>query len=246
MTFLYMAGANIRALFPTTHGDAISRRLENPLGDLDTHPIGAQPARLPSPDPLGYRALLDVLNRTQFGVIITADTSLPLFVNEYARRLINQGNPLRLAEGGLQAATLMGTRVLREAIQKACRRELTTCVTLMLSRSSADRPVVVHVPPPGKACAGSDLATLLLCDLNERAVVNAPALIRLFGLTRAEASLAAILMAGSTIEEAAGQLFVSIHTARTHLKRILLKTDTGRQAELLRLLLMCSGQVRLE
>jgi DNA-binding CsgD family transcriptional regulator len=37
---------------------------------------------------------------------------------------------------------------------------------------------------------------------------------------------------GKSIEEAAEQLFISPHTARTHLKRIFMKTDTHRQTEL--------------
>ena len=68
----------------------------------------------------------------------------------------------------------------------------------------------------------------------------------MFGLTRAEGSLAILIANGKTLEEIAASLYISIHTARTHLKRILLKTDTGRQAELLRLILSCSGQVRLD
>jgi len=37
-----------------------------------------------------------------------------------------------------------------------------------------------------------------------------------------------------------------VNTARTHLKRILLKTDTGRQAELVRVLMRCSGYVKVD
>jgi len=39
------------------------------------------------------------------------------------------------------------------------------------------------------------------------------------------------------VEEAADVLQISTHTARTQLKRVLTKTGTGRQAELLRVAL---------
>ena len=41
-----------------------------------------------------------------------------------------------------------------------------------------------------------------------------------------------LLRQGKSIEDAAAELFISAHTARTHLKRIFLKTDTHRQPEL--------------
>ncbi len=62
-------------------------------------------------------------------------------------------------------------------------------------------------------------------------VVDEMVLCRLYGLTRAEAALTAHLLRGKSIEEAAAELFISHHTARTHLKRILMKTDTYRQVE---------------
>jgi DNA-binding CsgD family transcriptional regulator len=62
--------------------------------------------------------------------------------------------------------------------------------------------------------------------------VDERSLISLYGLTRGEASLAAKLIQGKSIEDAASELFVSPHTARTHLKRIFMKTDTHRQPEL--------------
>ena len=58
------------------------------------------------------------------------------------------------------------------------------------------------------------------------------------GLTPAESRLAGLFVAGHSLEEAAKRLSISIHTARTHLKRILSKTRTRRQSALVRLLLL--------
>ena len=90
------------------------------------------------------------------------------------------------------------------------------------------------------------LATVFVCDPSQMPRVDPDVLCRLFAFTKAEATLAILLMGGKSVEEAAGALFVSIHTARTHLKRMLFKTDTGRQSELLRLLLTCSARIRLD
>ncbi len=74
-------------------------------------------------------------------------------------------------------------------------------------------------------------ATLTTCYENAGPVVDETALCKLYGLTHAEAALAAYLLQGKSIEEAAAELVISHHTARTHLKRIFMKTDTHRQVE---------------
>jgi len=58
-----------------------------------------------------------------------------------------------------------------------------------------------------------------------------------FGFTPAESRLAAELAAGHTLKRAAECLSISIHTARTHLKSLFAKTETRRQADLIRKLL---------
>ena len=68
----------------------------------------------------------------------------------------------------------------------------------------------------------------------------------LYGFTRAEATFVEHLLRGTSVEDAADLLCISLHTARTHLKRILMKADTGRQAELLRVILTSSCFVRLD
>jgi DNA-binding CsgD family transcriptional regulator len=58
-----------------------------------------------------------------------------------------------------------------------------------------------------------------------------------YQLTPAEARLAALLAADSSLEEAAEELGLAVGTVRTRLKSIFSKTDTHRQASLVRLLL---------
>lgn len=62
------------------------------------------------------------------------------------------------------------------------------------------------------------------------------ALRQLYALTPSEARLAERLMAGDTPERAAEALGVTVATVRTYLASIFRKTETNRQAELVRLL----------
>jgi len=58
----------------------------------------------------------------------------------------------------------------------------------------------------------------------------------LFGLTRAESAVAAALGRGAAPDEIAADLGIGLATVRSHLKRILAKTGTHRQAEAVALL----------
>jgi len=72
--------------------------------------------------------------------------------------------------------------------------------------------------------------------------VNVPEarLRELFGLTAAETKVALGLLTGSGPREIAEEIGVSFNTVRTHLARVLAKTGTRRQGELIRVLMRAS------
>jgi DNA-binding CsgD family transcriptional regulator len=59
----------------------------------------------------------------------------------------------------------------------------------------------------------------------------------LYGLTKAEAEVALRVLDGTGVGPIADGLFLSLSTVRTHLQHVFHKTNTHRQAELVRLLL---------
>jgi DNA-binding CsgD family transcriptional regulator len=77
---------------------------------------------------------------------------------------------------------------------------------------------------------------LLLTDLRSPLRPEATQFSAAFGLTAAEAKLAAKLASGVGIDAAASSLGVSRETARSQLKAVFAKTNTRRQAELAGLL----------
>jgi DNA-binding CsgD family transcriptional regulator len=88
---------------------------------------------------------------------------------------------------------------------------------------------------------GSDLfacgrAILLLTDLTSPPQTDAKLLGIVFGLTPSEARLAAKLGSVFGLSDAAASLGIGLETARTQLKMIFAKTNTGRQAELVGIL----------
>jgi DNA-binding CsgD family transcriptional regulator len=64
--------------------------------------------------------------------------------------------------------------------------------------------------------------------------------LRFYGMTPTETRLAAMIISGLPLLQAARELNVSRNTARTHMKRIYAKTETHSQAALVRLLMTAS------
>jgi DNA-binding CsgD family transcriptional regulator len=122
---------------------------------------------------------------------------------------------------------------------------------LQLPRPWPLRPLTVMVTPlaaPGRFAEGAldfDLAratALLLISDPERAVqLPTDHLARTFGLTGAEAKLAAALATGTSLSDYAGAARITIGTARWYLKQALAKTGAHRQSELVRHVISAVG-----
>jgi DNA-binding CsgD family transcriptional regulator len=83
-------------------------------------------------------------------------------------------------------------------------------------------------------------------DSEARVRLEPRLLVQLHGLTPTEAALASALAEGRTLSEFARARGCSEQTARTHLKHVLDKTGTRRQAELVRNLLASATLHSLE
>ncbi|MCC6915425.1 MAG: PAS domain-containing protein [Rhodospirillaceae bacterium] len=98
------------------------------------------------------------------------------------------------------------------------------------------RPLVVWVSPirPNERTGFSFVHALVVVrDLIAVQPPPAPALIKVFAMTPAEARLAQSLMNNRSLKDVAAELGISWESARTHLKVIFAKTGTRRQSELI-------------
>ncbi|MGH8598869.1 MAG: helix-turn-helix transcriptional regulator [Gammaproteobacteria bacterium] len=111
----------------------------------------------------------------------------------------------------------------------------------------------IHVVPVSRITSNqlvsqARLAGLFIVDRNRDAAERVNVFAPLFGLTPAETRVLAALISGKGLISAANRLEITEQTARTHLKHILSKTDTHRQAELMRLFyevtIPCEGRRR--
>jgi DNA-binding CsgD family transcriptional regulator len=165
-----------------------------------------------------------------------------VYYNAAAGEMINKGGVKILKTGEIGIAGHSETRRLRELISKAM---ITSEGSVMAIASSGQRRLYLSVSPfaekfgpPGLArpMALITLSAPLGTDLGE-----ARGLAKLFGLTAAESKVALMIADGDSIKEIADKLSISEQTARTHLKRIFGKTETKRQASLMKLVLSLPG-----
>lgn len=188
-------------------------------------------------------AAVTALRGVALGVaFIRADGGV-LFANAAANAVINNGDILSLSNGAL-ALGQPGRRgrfrelltrlaaMVRDGEQQAVR-------AIAVPRPSRQRPVSLLVwPLPDAAEAGPDepVAIVFIGDPEQPGEIDAMRLCALYGLSRAEARVAALLAQGHRLDETAQILGVAYETVRKHLKQIFSKTGTDRQAELVRML----------
>lgn len=111
--------------------------------------------------------------------------------------------------------------------------------SLIVRPMEGQPPCVIHVLPlqrRARDVMGGAGMLMLVADGRNAMLPTADLLRLLFDLTPAEARLARVLLGGVTLPEAAARLGISHATARVHLRAIFAKTDTARQADLVRLL----------
>lgn len=194
-------------------------------------------------------ALGEALERLQHAAIIVDGAATVYFANAAGTALLAARDGLRTdpREGGALRATRMEeTAALLRLITATLPRPgavLPALAPVYLTRSAPRPPLVVTAMPlgaEGSAEAGlpsAPMALLVVVDPEARPEPPPPDVLRrAFGLTNAEAQVAARAASGEGVPGLAASLAISQGTARLHLHRVFEKTGTRRQAELAALL----------
>ena len=189
--------------------------------------------------------LRQVLDRLRFGVVLLADDGRVLEANAFAAQLFEQRDGLTVVHGHLVATHRSSgpalTGVVRAALELRDGRDTAAPQPAYLERGPGAQPLsVLALPlPEGRDPFGVRRAAvaLLVTDPGVETRVPVERLRQRFRLTSSEARLAAALMQGQRLRDAAEQAGLTYETARWYLKSTFQKTGTTRQADLVRLLL---------
>ena len=178
-------------------------------------------------------------DRIRQAVIAINDMGRVIRANASADRLF--GDAIRVSNGQL---LIRDSKAAKEYEELLSRIRWTTpgkslrSTPIVVNRKNADPLLIEALPIDGAARAPflHARALLLLKPVTKPARPDWPLLAEIFGLTPAEARLAARLATGEALEQAADELAITKATARNQLQSVFRKTDVNRQAELVALL----------
>ncbi|MFA6051725.1 MAG: helix-turn-helix transcriptional regulator [Methylobacter sp.] len=181
----------------------------------------------------------DLLNRLPVGLVLFDKCGQAVSINHMAETLTRSSDGFCLnVAGRCLTDNANETRALRQLIGNAA--ELGQGNAMSLHRNNSSRPlsaIVVSLQNQPLAFIGSGPAVaLFLYDPDLPFDLDDGLLTQCYGLSPAEAKLAAALLRGQTLSDYAQTRGISNNTVKTQLKQVLAKTGTHRQSELIQLL----------
>jgi DNA-binding CsgD family transcriptional regulator len=181
------------------------------------------------------------IERLPMGVVLVGASGEVLHANARAHKLLEAGEDLRI-DGDRLACSDRGARDrLGAALAAAHAPHGATATPVLVPRRSRKDPLQLFVSPSrDRIDPLADPAALVwIQDPEDPCVPRPEALEQLFGLSPAEARMAAALASGDTLAVYADRAGLTLETARWRLKQIQAKTGTHSQAEVVRRVLGC-------
>lgn len=197
---------------------------------------------------------LQALDRLKGAVLLLGRRGNVVFTNRAAHTLLQQQDGLALRMGNPVTDALGWLQTPRGEAQAALDAEIHAAMDsdplqaphfahgLALARPSGRSHLVVHVAPLTDRNDVSQTllqagAIVFVSDPQAVPELDPALLQRLYGVSAAECRVAQELLGGQTLQAIAGRLHLTENTVKTHLQHLFEKTHTGRQQQLIRLLL---------
>jgi len=192
-----------------------------------------------------------LLGRSSRPAFLVAPDCKILWMNGAAENALGQNRGLQEANKRLKLALQRDTETLLRLVKEAAMLnsksgQQTPGVFSFHAPNESAEPNIISVTPLPGAISNSETLLADLFSIGRRSLVtidyraDKPSipehlLQRAFGLTKTEARAVKALAQDMTTSEVAGHLNISVHTARSHIKRALQKSRCSRQAELVRI-----------
>jgi DNA-binding CsgD family transcriptional regulator len=189
-------------------------------------------------------AALRAVDVMPIGVMMLDQNGAVIEANRSARAVLEAGEGLIVANGGL-AVDVGGQQLkLRELITRTEKQAMAFAAgdptLLPVRRQPGQRPLIFLLMPLEQTIDPDvkqpPVALLFISDPERSVSFDQTRIARLYGLSRAESRVAALLASGYRLDQVAESLDITYETARKHVKQIFGKTGTYRQAELVRML----------
>jgi DNA-binding CsgD family transcriptional regulator/PAS domain-containing protein len=196
---------------------------------------------------LAQTAALDALDYVDAGILVVDAARRIIHANALAESVLRANAEITVLNGRLTIA------------QPTLHARLAALIHQTLEAGGPPMPVLA-IPRPDRLPLmltatllrpiwsrrdGQRPLTLIFIRDPEQTAADTDQLRHLFGLTRSEAAIAAELGRGRSLERIAEAHGIGISTVRSHLKRILAKSGTSRQAEFVALIARSIAPIRI-
>ena len=187
--------------------------------------------------------LYDALDMVTQGVVLLERGGRVTWMNTTASEIVSSNDGIGVDASGLRIDDQAAMKMVRRVASGAAEPSLVSAEAChsLVARASGDVPYRIMAAPvrPAIDCSFSPRTTAIVfivdpTRISSRSRVAAQTM---YGLTPAEADVAAAIAAGKSMQELAEERQISVETARTHVKRVMQKTGTHKQAQLVALLL---------
>jgi DNA-binding NarL/FixJ family response regulator len=183
--------------------------------------------------------LVAVIHRLSRAVLLLDDERRVLFANATARRMLAEGDAFRELEARLELCSAGRMQQLQAYLDAPSPiAQDPPRLLLKLERSNgqpAYRMLLMRLD--AGSCQGSRACHLMMVfEPHAARAVEREVLVGLYGLTPAEAEIAAQLFSGLNVNDVAAAVGSSPRTVRAHLRSIFRKCEVESQAQLLQLL----------
>ncbi len=190
----------------------------------------------------GASDIARAVDSVRHGIAVVGAGSVVIHMNSAAERILKCGDGLCIRSGRVEATSASANAELRRSIVAALPEHESSPRdgnSFLCTRPSGKRPYVIHVLPfsPTTENMSGARALVVLVDPEQQREPSTHLLRRVYGLTNAEADVALRVLRGDGLKPICEELSLSMATVKTHLQHVFDKTDTHRQAELVRLLL---------
>jgi len=189
------------------------------------------------------RIALDTLDMLPIGVILLNSGAQIVTANSTARDILHDEDGIYVNASGMGVRLSGGRLKLRDLITGGPSRggdKAAETQGFSIPRGTGRRGITVLLSPvedfPQARGAEDPVYVLFVADPERAVDVDPKRLTRIYGLSRAEARVAALLATGKRLDQVAENLGLTYETVRKHLKQIFSKTSTDRQADLVRTL----------
>ncbi|GAB3274085.1 helix-turn-helix transcriptional regulator [Parahaliea aestuarii] len=195
--------------------------------------------------PLGLSSAWELMDMLSYGVILFNSRQEVIYLNPQAERIVADNDGVVLNTRYLGACRSGESQQLRNLLRATIASTIDPAVPLgggdlLVSRPSGKRAYSVMIHPLTPSVFSDDqcpAAAVILQDPEQASEAPLARMRSLYDLTTAESRVANEIMQGHSLEICAQNLGHSVSTSRNLLKRVFAKTETGRQNELVSLLL---------